>query len=145
VSIRVDEGTTEQQILADEEALRGALINLFRNGAEAMPDGGEIRVTIVPAVTENRPVRGPASGVRDDSGVVQVHVVDQGPGVVDAIATRIFDPFVTTKARGNGFGLALALRAAEANGGTIRLERGEPGSGAHFVLELPIHHPVREE
>lgn len=145
VSIRVDEGTGQQRIRADEEALRGALINLFRNGAEAMPDGGEIRVTIVAAAAENRPAPGSASGARDDSGVVQVHVVDQGPGVADAIAARIFDPFVTTKARGNGFGLALALRAAEANGGTIRLERGDPGSGAHFVLELPIHHPVREE
>jgi signal transduction histidine kinase len=72
---------------------------------------------------------------------VEIHLTDNGPGVSPDISKRIFDPFVTTKARGNGFGLPLALRAAETNGGSLRLLEPSEGSGAHFVLEIPTHDP----
>jgi len=115
----------EAPLRVDEEALRGALINLLRNSAEAMTEGGEIVVAV--QATEN--------------GILEIHITDEGPGIPPDLAGKIFDPFVTTKARGNGFGLPLALRAAEANGGKLRLLEPEGGAGAHFLLEIPMHEP----
>ena len=89
--------------------MRGALINLIMNSAEAMPGGGEILLS-VRVIGEN---------------TVEIHVTDDGPGIPSDLVSRIFDPFVTTKARGNGFGLPLAMRATDANGGSLRLM--EPG------------------
>ncbi len=133
VDTRLVAANGDALVLVDEEALRGALLNLLRNAAEAMPGGGEILVNV--EVVVSAADRTGAGG----GDVVRIHIVDGGPGVAEELAPRIFDPFVTTRARGNGFGLPLALQTAEANGGTIRLLPAEPGAGAHFVLEIPIH------
>lgn len=106
-----------------EEALRGALINLLRNSAEAMPEGGSVSLVIEAAQSE----------------MLDIHIVDEGPGIDPEIASHIFDPFVTSKSKGNGFGLPLALKAAEEAGGTLFLVENSSDKGAHFVLRLPIH------
>jgi len=67
---------------------------------------------------------------------VVVEVVDDGPGVPDAIAGRIFDPLVTAREGGSGLGLALARRIAVAHGGTLELAASQNG-GATFRVELP--------
>jgi signal transduction histidine kinase len=67
---------------------------------------------------------------------VVVEVADDGPGVPDAIAGRIFDPLVTARQGGSGLGLALARRIAVAHGGTLELVASLNG-GATFRVELP--------
>ena len=62
-----------------------------------------------------------------------VEVSDNGPGVPDGIATKIFVPFFTTKEEGSGVGLALARQVMTAHGGFVRLSRNEAG-GAVFSL-----------
>ena len=128
VDTAVTDEIPEALIRVDGEALRGALINLLRNSMEAMSEGGRINVLLT----------------MTDEGQVAINVSDEGPGISPEISERIFDPFVTTKDRGNGFGLPLALRAVEANGGRLRLSRGGRAPGAHFVMELPASpgHPL---
>jgi C4-dicarboxylate-specific signal transduction histidine kinase len=64
---------------------------------------------------------------------VVIDVIDNGPGVPDLIATKIFVPFFTTKESGSGVGLALARQVMIAHGGFIRLSRNDSG-GATFSL-----------
>ena len=69
----------------------------------------------------------------DDRGNVVIEVSDNGPGVPDDIANKIFVPFFTTKEEGSGVGLALARQVMTAHGGFVRLSRNEKG-GALFTL-----------
>lgn len=73
---------------------------------------------------------------RGASGVV-IDVQDDGPGVSEGIASKIFEPLVSGRPNGTGLGLALARRIAQAHGGAIRLATPEGGTGALFRIELP--------
>jgi len=115
-------------VLGDAEALKGVFLNLLLNAAEAMPDGGELRIS-------SEVVRGQESGTR----IIRVRVADQGPGVRPEVADKIFEPFFSTKGEGTGFGLPLALSTVEDHGGTLRLEESAPErTGAVFAVELPL-------
>jgi signal transduction histidine kinase len=73
-------------------------------------------------------------GTEDDHRVIEV--TDDGPGVPNDIAARVFDPLVTARPGGTGLGLPLARRIAAAHGGSIALV-DRTGEGATFRLELP--------
>lgn len=104
----------------DESQLRQALLNLLRNAREAMPDGGEVRVTL-----------------GHDDGFVELRVADEGIGLAEELRTRIFDPFFSTKTQGTGLGLPLTQQIVSAHGGTIRCEPNG-ARGTVFVLRLPV-------
>ncbi len=106
-------------ISADPEQLGRALMNLFRNAVEAMPDGGAVSVVTF----------------RID-GAVTIEVTDTGPGVAPDEAERIFRPFHTTKPLGAGLGLALAREIIESHGGQLAC-RSQAGGGC-FVVTLPL-------
>ena len=107
-------------LLADAGQLRQLLLNLVRNAKEAMPAGGELRISTSP---------------EDDSAVVLVR--DFGSGIEPERLQRIFDPFFTTKERGTGLGLALSQQIAQEHGGELSCE-STSGAGATFRLRLPI-------
>ncbi|MBW2528501.1 MAG: PAS domain S-box protein [Deltaproteobacteria bacterium] len=107
----------------DPLQIQTALTNLVRNAAEAMPEGGRLRVD--------------ASG-DDDS--IQISVSDSGPGVEPEQRGRLFDPLVTTKPMGTGLGLSTARCLVENHGGSIRCDDG-PLGGARFTIALPTHAP----
>ncbi len=107
-------------ILADVEAVRGALVNLVRNALQASPPGGRVEVA-----------------VEETEGMARVVVRDHGGGLDPGLGERAFDAFVTTRAEGTGLGLALVRRVAEEHGGRCRL-RNHPGGGVEAVLEIPI-------
>jgi signal transduction histidine kinase len=71
-----------------------------------------------------------------ERGVDLVRVRDRGPGIPPETASRIFNPFFTTKAEGTGMGLALVHRIMTAHGGSVRLVAQE-GPGTTFEIELP--------
>jgi len=103
----------------DPGQIRQALLNLIRNAAEAMPEGGRIDIQ-----------------ARAHASMVEIEVSDTGTGVPEDIRDKIFDPFFTTKEGGTGLGLAIARQIAVDHGGSLRCETG-PGIGTTFRLSLP--------
>jgi len=83
---------------------------------------------------------------RCDGDIAAIEIEDEGPGVAEAEASRIWDPFYRVAhegraAGGTGIGLAIVKRLVEMHGGRVRVERGV--QGARFVVELPCAQPDR--
>jgi signal transduction histidine kinase len=114
----------------DADRLQQVFINLVNNALDAMPRGGELKVT-----TRFEP--GPASDA-GGGGSVSVEFADTGTGMTNDVRARIFDPLYTTKERGRGTGLGLVVvrQALAEHGGRIEVE-SEPGRGSRFRLTFP--------
>ena len=106
------------RVEGDASQLRQVFVNLLENAVHAASPKGEVRV------------------VRLEGTPVRIAVEDTGPGVDPTVYPRLFEPLVTTKAKGIGLGLALVKRILERHGGTIGYTP-RPGGGARFVVELP--------
>jgi C4-dicarboxylate-specific signal transduction histidine kinase len=70
-------------------------------------------------------------------GSLRITVRDNGPGISEATASRIFRPFFTTKAKGTGLGLALVLKIVVTHNGRVSASNAE-GGGALFAVSLPV-------
>ena len=116
------------QILADVNQLRQVLLNLFRNAADAMPEGGVVKI-------ESRIQFSDVDGFPKKPAAV-ILVSDNGCGIDSSMATHLFEPFWTTKTDGSGLGLAVTYRIIEAHGGTITVE-SPPEGGCRFTILLP--------
>ncbi len=117
--------------LCDATQLEMALLNLAINARDAMPDGGELMLSVAPReVAQSAELAG--------GRYVEIAVRDTGAGMSAAVAARAFDPFFTTKPLGKGTGLGLSQVYAMARqaGGTARIE-SEPGRGTTVRLWLP--------
>lgn len=101
----------------DPDQLTRVLTNLLINASQAM--GGQGRIWI---------------DARREGAVATLIVRDDGPGVPADVRPRIFEALFTTKAKGNGLGLALCRRIAEAHGGTVTLEDSERGAAFRVVI-----------
>ena len=113
-------------IKGDSVRLRQLLHNLIKNALEAMHAQSNAKVQITTRCFE-------ISGVP----FVSLVVTDDGPGFPANILGRIFEPYTTTKSKGNGLGLAIVKKIVEEHGGTIRAEN-IPGAGAHIKIRLPL-------
>lgn len=113
------------QVSADRMMLEQVLLNLTRNAIEAMQD----------VAPERRVLRIAATLVQDQ---VCVAVTDQGHGISDEVAERLFSPFFSTKAEGMGMGLSICRTAVEFHGGTLTY-RANPEGGTVFSFSLPGH------
>ncbi|NMC49582.1 MAG: sensor histidine kinase [Desulfovibrio sp.] len=120
VTIAFEAGRGIPPVPHDAGRLRQVLINLIKNAAEAMPDGGEIRV-----------------GTDFADGYALVSVSDDGPGISPEVASRMFEPFCTTKESGTGLGLAVCQRIIEDHKGEIGYVTA-PGKGTTFTIRLPV-------
>jgi two-component system sensor histidine kinase FlrB len=108
----------------DEVLLRQALSNLCRNAFEACD-----QARIVPRIV----IEGQWDSVH---GLLRISVSDNGPGVPDNVADRVFRPFFTTKAQGTGLGLALVQKIVVTHNGRVTVTNDD-GGGARFVITLP--------
>ena len=112
-------------VRVDEELIRQALLNLLLNGMQAMPGGGEIRLS-----------------VRRENNSAVVEIADDGEGIPAQLLPRIFDLYFTTKPKGSGIGLALTYRIVQLHGGAMDVRSNadpdSPGHGTTFILRLPI-------
>lgn len=124
VSLAAKLGQALPSIRADADQLREVFLNLAANAIEAMPNGGDLTI-------ETCRVAG------DGAGAILVRLSDSGPGIAPEAFPRIFEPFFSTKDRGLGLGLSIALRIAEEHGGTIQCRSGD-GSGTSFEVILPL-------
>ncbi|GIX05787.1 MAG: hypothetical protein KatS3mg115_0190 [Candidatus Poribacteria bacterium] len=106
----------------DPAKMRHVFLNLLRNALQAMPEGGELRLSYREG-GRRRPF-------------VEIGIHDSGPGIPAEELERLFRPFHTTKAQGLGLGLAIARRIVLAHEGELRLE-SRPGEGTRAVVRLP--------
>lgn len=113
------------RVEADPVRLRQVVHNLVKNAQEAVSGVADPKIEIS---TELK--------VENDNRVVQLAVVDNGPGFEPEILAHLFEPYVTTKTRGTGLGLAVVKKIAEEHGGTIWAD-SRPGGGASLILRLP--------
>ncbi|MBI5675270.1 MAG: PAS domain-containing protein [Nitrospirae bacterium] len=116
IRVRINAGGNVY-IKADEVLLKQALVNLFINAVESMPEGGNLDIT---------------TGSVSDK--VTITIKDTGHGISDNIKAKIFLPFYTTKEKGIGLGLALVQKIIVSHGGIIDVESRE---GAVFRITLP--------
>jgi signal transduction histidine kinase len=121
--VRVDASRLEPALVfADAYYLRQALENLVRNAREAMAGQAGARLKV---------------SVQRDAGQAVVQIADNGPGIAPDKLERIFQPFVSTKGKGMGLGLAICREIVESHGGRIEVESAE-GQGTTFTLRLPL-------
>jgi signal transduction histidine kinase len=135
VQLVVDVDAELPTLRVDAGQIRQALLNLIRNAAEAMPDGGAIRLEarLVPAAPQLPSPSAPPPSV-------EVTVSDTGAGVAPEDLERVFEPFYTSKQGGTGLGLAISREIAMEHGGTLTCE-SVSGKGTTFRLTLPISGP----
>jgi signal transduction histidine kinase len=116
----------------DAEKIRRVVINLAGNALDALEQAGTANPRLEIAAGEN------LAGTE-----VWVRVRDNGPGIEPDALHEIFSPFYTSKATGNGLGLAISKKVVDAHGGSIEAE-STPGSGTEFVLTFPKRAPEPE-
>lgn len=113
-------------VLAHPLIVKKVLINLLRNGVEAMRSEGIVAQVIRVEICTH-----------SDTNMARVSVRDHGPGIKPELIDKLFEPLFTTKEKGMGFGLSISKRLVESCGGKLWLDR-ETSSGATFHFTLPF-------
>jgi two-component system sensor histidine kinase GlrK len=139
VAIKVQRNATPPSLTLDVALVERAVANLVRNAVSVSSKGGEVRVSVD---VLDRPSEGAfrVNGAAPTRRAVRIDVADDGPGLTDAVANRIFEPFnagqVADRPGGIGLGLSLAREVARTHGGDLDLARGERATT--FRLEIPV-------
>ena len=110
-----------------EQVINGLIIN----AREAMPHGGRVRVA-----AHNVEIDSATSLPLSPGRYIKVSISDGGPGVPEELATKIFDPYFTTKTAGSGLGLSIGYSIIKKHGGFLHLEDSS-AEGATFSFYLP--------
>lgn len=126
VSLQIELPDSLPLVRADRLLIEQVLLNLTRNGIEAMGDVQPLK-RVLRVVAENDPL----------AGMVVVQVIDNGHGIPQDVAERLFSPFFSTKAEGMGMGLNICRTAIEFHGGTLT-HRDNPQGGTIFTFTLPV-------
>jgi PAS domain S-box-containing protein len=108
------------KLKTDQSYIQRILTNLANNAIQAMPNGGKLTI---------------AAAVKNDKATITVQ--DTGEGIPEEVRGKLFTPLVTTKSKGQGFGLSVVKRFTEALSGTVTYE-SEVGKGTKFIIELPL-------
>ncbi|MDD5580802.1 MAG: ATP-binding protein [Methylobacter sp.] len=119
IDLQIINNAFDDEILGNQNALRGALMNLLNNAVDAAGQEGKIKLS-----------------VDQLKNTLRIAIQDNGPGIANEICPRVFEPFFTTKTNGTGLGLAVVNSVIKAHGGQVQAE-SIPGGGAVFSLNLP--------
>jgi len=110
-------------IVGDSTQLRQVIHNLVQNALDAVTEQADGRVRIETEVARNE---------QGQPRVVRLHVIDNGPGFSDKVLKRAFEPYVTTKSKGTGLGLAVVKKIADEHGARVRIANlGGGAEGEH--------------
>lgn len=104
----------------DADLLKQALLNVIQNGAQAMPEGGQLQMLL-----------------EVDRKSAVLHIIDEGVGIPEDIREKIFDLYFTTKTEGSGIGLAMTYRILQLHHGNVEVE-SEVGVGTQFRFRIPV-------
>jgi signal transduction histidine kinase len=104
----------------DADLMKQAAINVIQNGAQAMPEGGTLRVSLA-----------------EDRKMALLRISDEGVGIPPEIREKIFDLYFTTKSGGSGIGLAMTYRILQLHHGSVDVE-SKVGRGTEFSLRIPL-------
>jgi len=125
IDLKVEEEGTDFMVDGDPTRLKQVLLNLVKNGMEAMEEaGGILRIRLT---------RSEGKGL--------VTVMDTGSGIPEKHREHIFSPFFTTKKKGSGLGLAICKRIIEQHPGSTFIFETSEGKGTQFQIGLPLHIP----
>jgi nitrogen-specific signal transduction histidine kinase len=123
-------------VLSGKNSLKQVFINLIKNAVEAMPQGGNLYIH-----TRGLGNRLQTQTEQDREGAldsVEICIQDEGPGIPDAIRSRLFEPFVTSKSGEHaGLGLSVAYNIMNELKGAITCESGKK-TGTIFKIVLPV-------
>jgi signal transduction histidine kinase len=123
IRLKAETDPSVPSMAIDRSLLRQAVLNLIKNGLEALSQGGSMTVT-----------------TRRVEDTVEIAVTDSGPGINEEVGSRLFEQFFTTKPQGTGLGLSITRQIAEEHGGQIQWS-SRPGEGATFTITVPIKRP----
>ncbi len=128
----------------DADLLKQAVLNVIQNGAQAMPTGGMLEVTL--ELDRNQPEsQGQAAKANGTAGAglhlpassALLRIADQGIGIPDEILDKIFDLYFTTKIGGSGIGLAMTYRILQLHHGSVEVQSRQR-RGTEFQLRIPL-------
>ncbi len=125
LALKVDVDPDVPLMEIDRTLLRQAILNLVKNGQEALSRGGSLILT-------SRLVGEQA----------EIAVSDTGPGISQEVGERLFEPFFTTKPQGTGLGLSIARQITDEHAGELAWSK-RPGGGTTFTIRLPVKRAVR--
>ena len=132
LSLRAEVRTSPPKVNADRDQIVQILTNLVQNAIDAARGTNDAEVVVVIA-HEDR------AATKDT--IVTVTVADNGPGIAPEMASRLFEPYATSKAHGTGLGLAIAQRIAMEHGGELVYVGKNGARGAVFRLSLTTDGP----
>ena len=119
VEVRLSLSEEGAHAMIDEASMRGALMNLMLNAVEAMPDGGLLSIS-----------------VEQTDETLRLEIADTGSGIGEEQATKIFEPFYTTKEQGLGLGMPYSKKIIDQHGGAISLS-SQLGKGTTITIVIP--------
>ena len=122
-------------VVADENSLKQVFLNLIKNAAEAMPDGGNLHIA-------TQHVRETVQRLGDSGeippGEIEITVQDDGPGIPDDIKYHLFEPFISSKAGDHrGLGLSIVHNIIKELNGSIACQ-SDKKTGTCFRISLPL-------
>lgn len=120
ITVKIQAQENTPTIQTDRFFLKRILVNLISNALQAMPQGGTVKIT---------------TDYKNKCATIAVH--DTESGIPENLKPQIFKPLFTTKAKGQGLGLAVVKRLAEAAGGSVHFE-SQVGKGTAFIVNLPL-------
>ena len=126
--IEMDIKTNLPKIHGDEKKLRRVLNNILANAVDANSIGDH-NLLKISAKTVNI----------EDNEIIEIRVIDSGPGIDPLVENNLLEPYITTKEKGTGLGLAIVKKIIDEHSGTFWLENNKEEDGACAVIRLPVN------
>ena len=121
IELNINIAYDELYVIGNEEKLKQVIINILRNGMDAMRNGGKLYLSS-----------------HSSGNNVEIRITDTGRGIPEKIQDKIFMPFFTTKSFGSGLGLGISKKIIEDHNGSLTFETKQ-GKGTTFIVKLPTY------